>query len=86
MPVGSEPPKEGQTFTQLLAERAEENKPQLVAATLQAFQEGEPSAIKLVTQALLESRFKEEDNDLINDEKFFEIIRLIADNSRAAKD
>lgn len=81
--VNSDPDYKDKTFSQVLAEVANQDKTRLVAATIKAFTEGEPSAIKLVTQALVESRFKEEDNDLISDARFQEIICFIADSLRA---
>ena len=67
------------TFSELLAESAQETKESLVLSTLQAFKDGEPGAIKLVMQALTDSQFKEETNFPLTDERFKQIITMAAD-------
>ena len=77
-------PMEDKPFNELLAERANLDKDNLVAATLMAFKDGDASAMKLVTQALLDSQYVEEVQLVISDERLQEICCLIADNSRSA--
>lgn len=67
------------TFSEQLAMAANREKTSLVSATLQAFREGEPSAIKLVTQALLESQFSEDQQFPVSDDRFKQIINLAAE-------
>jgi len=74
----SEKTFEEKTFSEILAEGADENKASLATATLQAFKEGDPSAIKLVMNALMEHKYNEENKFLIPDERFKEIIELAA--------
>lgn len=69
------------SFSELLAREANDQKDTLVLATLDAFRDGEPSAIKLVTQALLDSQ-DEEEKLPISDKRFEEIICLCADEIR----
>lgn len=80
------PEDEKKSFSELLAERANTDKEQLVYATLQAFKDGDSNAMKLVTQALLDSQFSEESQLEISDGRFLEIICAIADHCRAVKD
>ena len=68
---------QGKSFSELLATEANYQKDTLVLATLEAFRKGEPSAIKLVTQALLDSQ-DEEERLPISDERFEQIITMAA--------
>lgn len=73
-----ERPNSEKTFNELLSQEAQNRKESLVFATIQAFKDGEPSAIKLVTQALVEAQFKEENQFPITDERFKQIITVAA--------
>lgn len=73
------------SFEELLAEQANEEKSSLVLATLKAFREGEPSAIKIVSSALLEHKYNEENKFPIPDERFKEVIQLAADAIRTGE-
>lgn len=83
MPIDEDQDPRKKTFNELLALQANQDKSSLVLATIQAFKDGEPSAIKLVTQALLESQFSETNQLPITNERFEEIVCLIADHMRA---
>lgn len=73
------------SFNEALASTANQDKSSLVLATIDAFKKGEPSAIKLVTSALLEQQFTEESALPINDKRYIEIICLAADAFRAGE-
>lgn len=75
-------PAADKSFSELLADEAKEQGPQLVTATIKAFKDGEPAAIKLVTTALLESQYTEQEKFPITDARFKEIICIAADRIR----
>ena len=79
--------KKTETISEMLARIAsmEHNKFSIVSALIQGVKDNDPTALKALTTALEESKFKEIDSIPINDERFQEICCLIADNSRAAK-
>lgn len=79
MPNDEEVDIRAKSFEELLAYQANEDKPALVLATLKAFREGEPSAFKMVSQALAEHRYNEENKFPIDDARFKHIITLAAE-------
>jgi len=75
------------SFSELLAHTANtpSQKESLVKSVLLQAQEGEASALKLISQALLDNQFNERETFSITDEKFEQIILLVADHIRAEK-
>lgn len=69
------------SFSEALADEA--SKPQrkstMISQLLAAFEKGEPSAIKVVTTAIIEHQYSEENKFPINDTRFKEIILLAAE-------
>lgn len=82
-PVGDEQRRVAAlSFNELLAHEVTTNKLTYAQAILNAFKEGDPSAIKIVNQALLDSQYSEEDVFPIDDKRFEEIVCLLADELR----
>lgn len=73
---------ENKSLSELVADQAKEHLPELVTTLLASFREGEPSAIKFVTQALLENQYSEEDKFPITNDRFKEIINIASDRIR----
>jgi F0F1-type ATP synthase delta subunit len=86
-PEGPSIPKKDETINEMLARLAniDHNKFGIVSAIIRAAQEMDPAALKTLTTALEESKFKEIDEIPINDERFQEICGLITDHSRSVK-
>jgi hypothetical protein len=76
-------PAADKPFGQLLAEVAQDRAPELVSATMRAFLEGEPSAIKLVMGALVSSQYDESAKFPIPDDRFEAIVLAAADRIRS---
>jgi len=66
------------TFNDLLVHQADVDKVDLVSAVLSAFKDGEPSAIKLVTQALLDAQYKEDEDFPLTNAQFNQVIQIAA--------
>ena len=71
-------PLEERSFDEVLLKMVEQDKVSMVKNLIRAFNDGEPSAIKVVTNALLASSSSEENNFPIEHERFKEIILLAA--------
>lgn len=66
------------TYSELLAEEAQNDKASMVSATLKAFREGDSAAIKAVTKAIEDSKYAENKDFPLNDEQYQQIIQLAA--------
>lgn len=73
-----EKPYSEKTFSDILVEGAQEQKSDLALAVLDSFKKGEPAAIKMVTQALLDSRYAENNEFPLTDEQYKQVIQLAA--------
>lgn len=70
------------SFGEILVEAAHDKRYDMVGSLLHAYQEGDPGAIKLVSQYMAEARFLEDNNFPITDERFKQIINLASDAIR----
>ena len=73
------------SFNELLAVTAESDKQSLILSIIRQAKEGEASAIKLISQAILENQYNEDERFPISDDRFKEIILLAADRARGGE-
>lgn len=78
-------PAANMSFEELLSIEANNNKGDIVAAILQAVRDGEPSALKIVSTAILNSQYSEDKKFIISDDRFREIILVASDRIRASQ-
>lgn len=70
------------SFNELLAVTAEGDKESLILSIIRQAKDGEASAIKLISQVMLENQYNEDERFPISDDRFKEIITLAADRIR----
>lgn len=80
-------PPENESFSEQLARFASDPDQQymIIRGLLKNAADGDTSALKEITKALNESKFKDEDNLPINDSRIKEIFLLAADAIRAGE-
>lgn len=66
------------SFNEILAEQADMQKDELVITTLEQFKKGDNSAFKMVSQALAEHKYNQENSFPISDERYKQIIEMAA--------
>lgn len=72
-------------FNQILTLKVKQEQVELAHAVIEAFKQGDSNAIKLVMQNLIDARGTEEQQLPITDDRFKEIICLVADAFRAGE-
>lgn len=87
MPIPQEyKSQQEKTFEEILLAGVEQSKGDLAIAIIGKAKEGDASAMKMVQAAMDIAKYKEDEQFIISDERFIEIILFIADILRGTQE